>query len=303
MIGEYVTDLIEYRVSVDLTDGAMAGLVWGPASLKNTPPRLIFLHANGFCASTYRALLSDVAEKSGCVIAAFDLRGHGRTTLPADPQAQDNWNGFASDIGALVGKIAPDGALLAGHSMGGTSALLASARFPDLIKGLCLFDPVLMPASFYATAHIPGMFSWLKRNFPLAKAAARRRADFSDRSAVVAAYAGRGAFKSWPRATLEDYCEDGFKNKGDEVTLSCRPAFEAACFAGQRHNPLGALKRLTIPTKIVRASLRSTTQASLLPFLARCGVQVETVPNTNHFLPMEAQEVCSRILVEAITSA
>jgi pimeloyl-ACP methyl ester carboxylesterase len=168
---------------------------------------------------------------------------------------------------------------------------------------LCLFDPVLMPASFYATAHLPGMFSWLKRNFPLAKAAARRRADFSDRDAAIAAYAGRGAFKSWPRATLEDYCEDGLKDVGKGVTLSCRPAFEAACFAGQRHNPLGALKRLKIPVKIVRASLRSTTQTSLLPFLARCGVQVETLPHTNHFLPMEAQDICARILVEAIKSA
>ncbi|GIU67769.1 alpha/beta hydrolase [Candidatus Phycosocius spiralis] len=290
-------------MSVDLTDGTMAGLVWAPASLKDTPPKLVFLHANGFCASTYRALLSDVALKSGCVIAAYDLRGHGRTTLPADPKNQDNWHGFARDIRALIAKIAPEGVLLAGHSMGGTSALLVCAKNNGLIKGLCLFDPVLMPPLFYTTLHIPGMVSWLKQNFPLAKAAARRRTDFSDRNDAVTAYAVRGTFKSWPRLTLADYCEDGFKDVGDGVTLSCRPAFEAACFAGQRHNPLGALKRLTIPTLIVRASQNSTTHASLLPFLARCGVQVETLPDTNHFLPMLAHDACARIVVDLIHSA
>ena len=281
----------------------MAGLNWATPSQMDQAPALVFFHANGFCASTYRQMLQPVADAIGRPVAAFDLRGHGRTHLPDDPDRQDNWNRFARDIAALLDQIAPQGTVLAGHSMGGTSSLLASALRPDLVKGLCLFDPVLAPAPFYFYAHMPWVFGLWRSQFPLAKAAGRRRAMFPSRQAVLDAYTGRGAFKSWPNEMLADYCEDGFTDMPDgQVRLSCAPAFEAACFAGQRHYPLQAIKALRVPGRLLRGARHSTTVATLIPLLTRSGIQVDTIPETSHFVPMEKPEVCSKALIDLIQS-
>ncbi|WP_290818985.1 alpha/beta hydrolase [Aquidulcibacter sp.] len=299
-----MVEIVETRLVQSVAEGTMAGLKWANSAQRDDAPALVFFHANGFCASTYRQMLRGVAAATGRPVAAFDLRGHGRTRLPDDPDRQDNWNRFARDIAGLLEQITPQGAVLAGHSMGGTSSLLASALRPDLVKGLCLFDPVLAPTPFYVYAHMPWVFRLWRSQFPLAKAAGRRRAVFPNRQAVLEAYSGRGAFKSWPQSMLEDYVEDGFTDLPDgQVRLSCAPAFEAACFAGQRHYPIAALKVLKVPGRLLRGARHSTTVATLIPLLTRCGIDVETVPETSHFLPMEKPDACAKALIDLIHSA
>lgn len=297
-------DVLETRFEIKISSGLMAGLKWSPLANDDAEVALIFLHANGFCASTYRALLSDLARSTGKSVIGLDLRGHGRSQLPANPDLQDSWDRHARDIGEAVHLLAPGGCVLAGHSMGGTSALLASARAPSLVKGLCLFDPVLGPASFYLYARLPWVFDNWRKNFPMARAAGKRRAEFPSRAAAVAAYEGRGAFKTWPRCTIADYCDDGFTDTGDgQVRLSCAPAFEAACFAGQRHNPLSALRTVRSPAKLLRGAKRSTTPALLIPKLKRSGFVVETIEDTSHFLPMERSDICLAALVDTMSQA
>jgi pimeloyl-ACP methyl ester carboxylesterase len=294
----------ETRLSLTISSGVMAGLDFAPDGSAETSPSLVFLHANGFCASTYRSLLKEVCEATGRRVVGLDLRGHGRTELPAHPDLQDNWNQFARDIVEALEVLAPQGCVLAGHSMGATSALLAAARAPHLVKGLCLFDPVFGPTGFYLYARLPWVFANWRKHFPMARAAGNRRAEFASREAAVAAYIGRGAFKSWPQAIIADYCQDGFRDLPDgRVTLSCAPAFEAACFAGQRHNPHAALRSIAWPTRLLRGEKGSTTLALLTSKLERHGIKVETVPGTSHFLPMEKPDVCIAAMVDIMLQA
>jgi pimeloyl-ACP methyl ester carboxylesterase len=102
---------------------------------------------------------------------------------------------------------------------------------------------------------------------------------------------------------LADYCEDGFTDMPDgQVRLSCAPAFEAACFAGQRQYPLQAIKALKVPGRLLRGARHSTTVSTLISLLTRNGIQVDTIPETSHFLPMEKPEACSKALIELIQS-
>lgn len=297
-------DFTEKRLSVPVSDGTMAAVCWSPLGQENDAPKLVFLHANGFCASTYRQLLSGLCVQTGNSIVGLDLRGHGCSRLSDNPDEQDNWDRHAKDIAQALAIIAPQGAVLAGHSMGGTSALLASARVPHLVKGLCLFDPVLAPATFYLYAKLPWVFDNWRQHFPMAKNASKRRANFASREEAVKAYTGRGAFKSWPAQTIVDYCDDGFRELPEGgVTLACTPAFEAACFAGQRHNPLAALRRVTGPARLLRAEKRSTTVAILTKKLQRHGIGVETVPGTSHFLPMERPDICIAAMAQIMAQA
>jgi pimeloyl-ACP methyl ester carboxylesterase len=293
---------VEQRLSVKISSGVMAGISWTPDGCQDVQPALVFAHANGFCASTYRTLLSDLAEATGRLIVGLDLRGHGRSLLPANPDYQDSWNRHARDLSEALEHIAPQGCVLAGHSMGATSALLTCARVPDLVKGLCLFDPVLGPRGFYLYAKLPWVFDNWRKHFPMARAAGNRRARFPSREAAIAAYTGRGAFKGWPQQTIIDYCEDGFRDLPDgSVTLSCTPTFEAACFAGQRHNPHAALRSVRGPAVLLRAAKGSTTPALVISTLERHGLEVATVKGASHFLPMEQPEKCRLAMADIIS--
>ena len=109
-------------------EGRMSVLDFGDP---NRPVDLVFVHANGFNALTYRTLL---APLSGTLrIWAPDLRGHGGTTLPTDAGGRRNWHDHRDDLVALLDALDGPPAILAGHSMGGTSSLLAAAERPDRV--------------------------------------------------------------------------------------------------------------------------------------------------------------------------
>jgi pimeloyl-ACP methyl ester carboxylesterase len=95
------------------------------------PVDLVFAHANGFNARTYRSLLQPLA--ASLRILAVDLRGHGATTLPTEIEGRNGWTEFRDDLLALLEAEAADPVVLAGHSMGGTTSLLAAAVRPGAV--------------------------------------------------------------------------------------------------------------------------------------------------------------------------
>lgn len=290
-------------ISLPGQTGHMGGRRWGTG-----PAALVFVHANGFCGSTYAPILAPLAQElAGCSVVSLDLRGHGRTTLPADPDRQDRWtihrDDLAAAITALPGGLAPEGAVLAGHSMGGTSGLLAAGAglVPD-VRQLVLFDPVFAPRAFYLYARAPWVFALWRRHFPMSAGALRRRRQFESREAAASGWTGRGAFRTWQPGFLEGYCQDGLRPlPAGGFTLACAPEFEAACFAGQRHDPHGALKRLTIPLRVLRAEHHSTLRGSQIGAFTQAGARVETIAGASHFLPMEQPDLCRSVLAEAIS--
>ena len=234
--------------------GEMAVLDFGDP---RRPADLIFVHANGFNARTYRAILQPLAGELR--ILAPDLRGHGRTTLPLEDAGQRSWRGLRDDLIALIEALDEPPAVLAGHSMGGTVALLAAGEAPALARGLVLFDPVMWGPVGVAMAHLPFARALTAKRAPIAVAAARRRSVFDSRAAAFRAYHDRGAFKGWPDAMLKDYIADGFRDRPDgTVELSCPPEWEALHYAIHAHDPYAALRRFKGPVSIVKARRGST---------------------------------------------
>jgi pimeloyl-ACP methyl ester carboxylesterase len=279
-------------------DGAMGGRAWGPAG---AAPALVFVHANGFCASTYASLLAPLAE--GMRIIGLDLRGHGRTRLPADPLALTSWTVHRDDVIAALDVLAPRGAVLAGHSMGATTALLTAAARPDLVRGLVLVDPVIAPRPFYWYARAPWTTALWRSRLPIARAASRRRARFDSREQAMAGWRGRGAFRTWGGSFLADYCRDGLRDRSDGgVELACPPAWEAANYAAQRADPWPALCTVAAPLTLWRAEHGSTCSLGAAQAAARRGARVERPSGTSHFLPMERSAEVRRTLDEMLAA-
>lgn len=126
--------------------------------------------------------------------------------------------------------------------------------------------------------------------FPLARAARKRRNVFPDRETAVRAFSGRSVFKAFTREMIEDYVADGLIEDGrGAFKLACTPAYEAATFAAQRHDPWAALRRGLCPMVLLRAERYSTVSHGAFRRIAamRPDARMATVEGAGHMLPME----------------
>jgi pimeloyl-ACP methyl ester carboxylesterase len=275
------------RITLDLRQGTVGGLEFGDPG---RPLDAIFLHATGFNASTYRQGLAPLGEHIR--VLAVDQRGHGLTTLPTTPTPRD-WDGFADDLVEMMDALSlAQPVVLSGHSMGGTVSVLATPRLGDRVKGLVLFDPVMMRRPDQPPFE-PS---------PLVEGAARRRSRFDGKAQALESYTGRGAFKSWPAQALADYVEDGFRpDEEGGVTLTCTPAWESAIFAAQASEPWAALDRIAAPVSVLRAEHGSTCleDEMRMRVAGRPERSLVTIPGSSHFLPMERPDLVAEALLAA----
>lgn len=275
------------RVALPARGGEMAVLDFGPA---DRPVDIVFSHANGFNARTYRTILAPLG--GSLRILAVDMRGHGASSLPTVIEGRDGWTEFREDLLALLAAETSGPVVLAGHSMGGTSSLLAAAARSERVKALALFDPVIFGL---------GMPHAGMTDNPLADGALRRRAVFPSKAAALEAYTGRGAFRTWSPAQLADYIEAGFRDTADgQVTLTCAPAWESSNFRTHNYDPWAAFRATRCPIRILRAENGSTARldGGQAELEATGRFRIEVVPGTSHFLPMERPDLVREALLD-----
>ncbi|MEO7027719.1 MAG: alpha/beta hydrolase, partial [Caulobacteraceae bacterium] len=226
-----------------------------------------------------------------------DLRGHGATTLAADAAWREDWSDLVADILVLLGVLGVADAVMAGHSMGGTVALLAAAEAPTLARRLLLVDPVVLPPGERISPRSVGSV-----HSPLYVGALKRRREFADRAAALSAYRERGAFAGWREEMLADYIDAGFRTSGDRVRLACAPEWEASNYLAHGHDPWAALTRYPGPIDILRAAEGSACaiDEAAAASLAPGRIRVRTFPDATHFLPMCDPETVRGALAAAL---
>ena len=276
------------RRTLDLAEGAVSFLAWDSAPAG--APCLHFAHATGLNAQTYVPLLARLAGRFR--VRAWDARGHGRTTLPADPASLISWETYVADLARFLEALGEGPVLLAGHSMGATASSEVLATRPDLALGLVAVDPPMVSpemAETIAATRAAGA----NIDPEIAQRAARRRADWPDRASVRAAYLGRGAFQSWPEAWLDGYLDGGLVETATGVRLACTPAWEAATFRAVSTTIWQRMAELRQPMTLLRATVGSTVAAEAPDTLARLAphVRQRVVEGASHFLPMEQPEI------------
>jgi pimeloyl-ACP methyl ester carboxylesterase len=290
-----MNEVAPVRRELALDEGAISFLEWKQGKQQ---PALHFAHANGFNGQTYRRLLAPLAGRFH--VRAWDARGHGQTSLPAEPRGHGNWRVFRDDLIRFVENFAAEAGgpvLLGGHSMGGTTSLMVAAERPDLVRGLILVDPVMVPLS--ARLVMKAYRALGRKGGPasLAEGAERRRAVFPDRATMVTAYKGRGAFRTWPEEVIADYVEGGTKLREDgKVELACAPAWEAANFRAQDHNIWHDIDRLRCPLTLLYAGASSTCRAPAPALLGGRDPEatILRIGQATHFLPMEYPDAVRR---------
>jgi pimeloyl-ACP methyl ester carboxylesterase len=284
----------------------MSALELGPPE---APVELVFLHANGFHGALYAELLAPLAV--GRRIVAPDLRGHGRTRLPADPATVKSWAPFVADVLGMLEEIGGPPVVLAGHSLGASVALLVAARAPERVKALALIEPVIAPRAFHASMRVPAARLLSRRTMPIARSTAGRRRRFASKAAAVEAYRGRGGFRGWSDAALWAYVEDGFvdaaetEEGGEGVVLRCDPAWETAIYVALGNDVWGAVKRASMPLVVRSGNKASTFLPSSERTLRRVrpDADVERIAGVGHHFPIVRPELFRAALERALAAA
>jgi len=277
------------RRSINLAGGAMSCLEWPDGH----GPMLIFAHANGFNANTYRTLLEPLA--GSLRILAYDLRGHGLSTLPTAENLAKNWTVFRDDLTGAIEQTSTGSVLLAGHSLGATASLMAAASSSTRVHALLLVEPVLVPPLRPGDEAGAG---------DLARRAQRRRNVFPSFDAAFDAYRGRGIFAAWPDDIVADYLRGGLVDAGDgSLRLACAPDWEAAIFRGAPHNMAPLVADVACPITIVVGTRDSSTSEQQLRVVRnlRPDAPVVRVDGASHFLPMERPEIVREELLRLAT--
>ncbi len=284
------------RKSYDLEQGTISALHFGDV---DAPVRLLFLHANGFNAQTYRAVLAPL----GVHCVALDLLGHGQTALPYNPDSLKNWYGLRDDVVAFVKAEMPDEFVLGGHSLGACVGILCAPYLKGQLKGYVGFDPVTMPIWMRPFNYIPGWTSMMRDRLPIAAGAGRRRSTFENLEHAFTRYQGRGAFKNFPDQVLRDYLEGGLKLTNEGVELACDPKWEQAIYAAQGHNLFKAARDLPKDnSRIIYAGKGAphtpTSRERMRGILGKSNV--ERHMNFHHMFPLNNPDFATEALRLAI---
>ena len=97
---------------------------------------VILLHGGGQDRRAWRSAAATIAA-AGFYVVALDLRGHGESDW--SPEGDYSFESYAADIAAVIEQLGPP-AYLAGASLGGRGALVATSLYPDDVFGLALID-------------------------------------------------------------------------------------------------------------------------------------------------------------------
>ncbi len=291
--------MIVSRRFYPLTDGDISAVHFGDMS---KPAAMVFLHATGFNALAYSSLLSPLAQDTGTHIIALDLRGHGLSRLPAEPEELKNWTVIRDDIVAFLDLHISAPVALAGHSFGAGLSLMTGAAGSDKIKSVTALDPVTLPFFVRSFMTLRAGRNFSKTRFSLAKNAGRRRAVFDSKDAVFARYQGRGPFTNTPDRVLRDYIDGGFKDAAGGVELTCKPLWEQAVFVAQGQNIFRAAKACPPDTQIIYAVKGSPSdkimRARMQSVLGKDKVQ--TLKDRAHFFPLEDPNFTAGFLRKAL---
>lgn len=133
---------------------------------ENVEAVLIFSHGAAYSLETWCWLVDELkrALQTACLLVAYDVRGHGRTTgpVPADLAI----DGLCSDLAGLLelyrAEFPKAEFFLVGHSLGG--AVVTKTRAGAGVAGIVVID-IVEEAALTALSHMPRVLAARPRGF------------------------------------------------------------------------------------------------------------------------------------------
>ena len=198
-------------------------------------PTIVFSHANGFPAGTYRQVF-EAWRTAGWRVLAVEKFGHD-----ARHPVTSNWPHLRNQLIAFIEHEAGGPVFLVGHSMGGYLSVLAASRRPDLVSGVVLLDSPLLGGIASQVMRLGKATGTIGRYSP-GRVSQGRRQHWPDAEAAYAHFAAKPAFARWAPGVLRDYIACGIQPQEAGHGLAFRREVETVIYNTLPHH-LGPLLR------------------------------------------------------------
>lgn len=222
-----------------------------------TARTIVFSHANGFPAGTYRVLFKQW-QAAGYRVRAIEKFGH-------DPRypVTSNWPHLRDQLIHFIEAEADGPAWLVGHSLGGFLSALAAAHRPDLAAGVVLLDspiPSTLRGSLIGLFKLTGAV----RRFSPSHVSRKRREHWPTPSAAFDHFAMKPVFARWDQEVLRDYIRSGLEAGDEQHRLAFRREIESRIYETLPHHMTRVLRsrRMGCPAAFVGG--RRSTEIRLL---------------------------------------
>ncbi len=247
---------------------------------------VILIH--GFTAerAEVAGLMGPLAARGWHAVAP-DLRGHGRSDHPTDPDAY-SFEILAADVVALADHLKWQRFALVGHSMGGAVAQLIALDHPERVTGLVLASTFHGPVQG-VTMELVELGRWIvgeKGMAGLADALAARRAENPDSiAAFERLQEARPGYAEESRRRLEA--------TSPEMWMALAPRFV------DQTDRLERLAGLDLPTAVIVGELDSTMHddsvrlAETIP-----GARLTVIPGVGHVPQLEDPQAWEAAVVD-----
>jgi len=255
---------------------------------------LVFSHANGFPAGTYRHLLTTLGQR-------FDVSHVDRFGHDSRYPVTRGWPGLVRQLIDHVEAL-PQGARpwLVGHSLGGYLSVLAAAKLGDGVSGVVLLDSPLIEGRG-AIAIRWGRRLGLDRYLMPLTQTARRRSQWPDIDAVHAHFADKPAFARWHADVLRDYARHGTVAVDAGRRLHFDPEEELRIYRSLPTRTVAAAARAcTAPIAFVGGSHSREVRHIGLDATRRVVARRLAMVEGGHLFPMERPEDTVAAILAAI---
>jgi pimeloyl-ACP methyl ester carboxylesterase len=258
---------------------------------------IVFTHANGFPAGTYRVLF-EAWRSAGWRVLAHEKFGHD----PGYPIAS-GWARLRDELLAFVEREAGAGPVaLVGHSFGGYLSLLAASKKPALASAVVLLDAPIVAgwrAHGFRMLKATGL---IERGGP-GKVAARRRTHWPSAAALREHLEGKPVFARWDRAVFEDYLRCGFVPAPDGgMTLAFEREVERRIYNSLPHHVSALLARhpLRCPVGFVGGTRSAENRQLGLAYVRRLAGPRWRWIEGSHLFPMERPAATAKAVLELL---
>ncbi len=260
---------------------------------------LVFSHANGFPAGTYRRLF-ERWRTAGWRVLALERFGHD----PAYP-VTSNWPHLRDQLIALVDSQVQRGGpvFLVGHSLGGYLSLLAACRRPNLAQGMVLIDSPVVAGWRAHGVQVAKATGLIKRVSP-GRVSSRRRHQWPSAKEALQHFASKSLFARWEPEVLQDYVRAGTESDPEQggVRLAFDRAVETRLYNTLPHH-FGALLKRHPPACPVHylGGTRSAEGRQVGMAMTRALTQgrIGWIEGT-HLYPMERPDETAQAVLEAM---
>jgi pimeloyl-ACP methyl ester carboxylesterase len=241
-------------------------------------PTIVFSHANGFPAGTYRVLF-ERWRAAGFEVRAVEKFGHD----PAYP-VTSNWPKLRDELIDFIDREVGHPAFLVGHSLGGVLSLLAACKRPDLAQGLVLLDsPVIVGWRAHSIAAVKA--TRLIHRISPGKVSQTRRHEWPSAEVAHQHFAAKRKFARWDPRVLADYIACGIETTEEGARLAFTREVETRIYNTLPHHVPAVLRRR--PLKCPFAFIAGTRSREL----RQGGVEAARAMARDRFVWMEGSHL------------